>query len=84
MGVIIANEIFPEAMDYLKGTVAQKFIEDEDNEEDDEDGDEDEIDLEKPGTKKQRPSAARPMAHRQSISASVPPNTPMSSILHNK
>ena len=43
MGVTIANEIFPEAMEYFKGTAAQKFIEDEDIEKVDEDGDEDEI-----------------------------------------
>jgi len=55
LGVAIANEIFPEAMEYFKGTAVQAFSEDEDDEEDEEDDeDEEEIDLEKPRTKKQR------------------------------
>lgn len=55
LGVAIANEIFPEAMEYFKGTAVQTFSEDEDDEEDEEDDeDEEEIDLEKPRTKKQR------------------------------
>ena len=56
LGVAIANEIFPEAIEWYKGTAAPGFSDDdddEDDEEDDEDGDE-EIDLEKPRQKKQR------------------------------
>jgi len=55
LGVVIANRVFPEAMDYFKGTADQNFSGDEDDEEDEEDDeDEEEIDLEKPRTKKQR------------------------------
>ena len=55
MGVAIANEIFPEAIEYFKGTAAQNFSDDDEDEEDEEDDeDEDEIDLEKPRPKKQR------------------------------
>ena len=55
LGIAIANEIFPEAMEYFKGTAAQGFSDDEEDEEDEEDDeDEEEIDLEKPRPKKQR------------------------------
>jgi len=55
MGVIIANEIFPEAVEFFKGTAMQNFSDDDEDEEDEEDDeDEEEIDLEKPRPKKQR------------------------------
>lgn len=55
LGVLIANEIYPEAMEYFKGTAVQNYSDDEEDEEDEEDDDdEEEIDLEKPRTKKQR------------------------------
>jgi template-activating factor I len=55
LGVTIANEIFPEAMEYFKGTATQNFSDDDEDEDDEEDDeDEEEIDLEKPRTKKQR------------------------------
>jgi len=52
LGVAIANEIFPEAMEYFKGT-ARNYSDDEDDDEDEDDDDEeDEIDLLKPRQKK--------------------------------
>lgn len=55
LGVAIANEIFPEAIDWFRGTAQRDFSEDDEDEEDEEDDDEDdEIDLEKPRPKKQR------------------------------
>jgi template-activating factor I len=55
LGVAIANEIFPEAMEYFKGTALRNYSDDEDDEEDEDDeDDEEEIDLEKPRPKKQR------------------------------
>lgn len=55
MGVAIANEIFPEAMDYYNGIATRGLSDDEEDEEDEEDDDDDEeIDLEKPRPKKQR------------------------------
>jgi len=55
LGVAIANEIFPEAIEYFKGTATQSFSDDDEDEEDEEDDeDEEEIDLEKPRPKKQR------------------------------
>jgi len=55
LGVAIANEIFPEAIDWFKGTAGQTFSDDDDDDDDDEDDDdEEEIDLEKPRPKKQR------------------------------
>jgi template-activating factor I len=51
---VIANELFPEAIEYFFGTNQEggDDSDEEDSEEDDEN--EDEIDLEKPRTKKQR------------------------------
>lgn len=51
LGVIIANEIFPEAVDYFLGDAGGDELDsdDEDSEDDDE---EEEIDLEKPRPKK--------------------------------
>jgi len=55
LGVAIANEIFPEAIEWFKGTATQTFSDDDEDEEDEEDDDDDdEIDLEKPRPKKQR------------------------------
>jgi len=55
LGVAIANEIFPEAIEWYRGTAAQTFSDDDEEDEDDEDDeDEEEIDLEKPRPKKQR------------------------------
>ena len=47
LGVAIANEIFPEAIEWYKGNVGQNYSDDDDDEEDDEDGgdDDEEIDL---------------------------------------
>ncbi|KAI0052910.1 hypothetical protein FA95DRAFT_1553211 [Auriscalpium vulgare] len=53
LGVIIANEIFPDAIDYFRGNAGGDELDsddDEDSEDDDEDADE--IDLEKPRAKK--------------------------------
>lgn len=53
LGVLIANDIFPEAIEYFLG---QRSGDDdsEEDEEDEDDEDEDEIDLEKPRPKKAR------------------------------
>jgi len=51
VGVNIANEIFPEAVEYFLGQAGDE-IDSEDEEEDDDDAEE--IDLEKPRTKKQK------------------------------
>ena len=64
MGVIIANEIFPEAVEFFKGTALQNFSDDDENEEDEEgDEGEEEIGLKKPKPKKQRTQVA-PTADR--------------------
>ena len=55
MDLTIANEIFPEALDYFRATATQNFCDDDEDEDDEEDEEEEnEIDLEKPRTKKQR------------------------------
>jgi len=53
LGVLIANEVFPDAIDYFRGDAGgdELYSDDEDEESDDEDEDE-EIDLEKPRAKK--------------------------------
>ncbi|KAG6869946.1 hypothetical protein C0993_005521, partial [Termitomyces sp. T159_Od127] len=53
MGINIASEIFPEAIDYFLGNAGGDEL-DSDDEEDDDDDDAEEIDLEKPRTKKQK------------------------------
>lgn len=54
MGVVIANEVFPEAIEYFLGNVSGDS-EDDDSEDDEDDDDEAaEIDLEKPRPKKQK------------------------------
>lgn len=54
IGSTIANEIFPEAIEYFTGTAGGSMMDSDDDEDDDEDEDAEEIDLEKPRTKKQR------------------------------
>lgn len=51
--MVIANEVFPDAIDYFRGDAGgdELYSDEEDEESDDEDEDE-EIDLEKPRTKK--------------------------------
>jgi template-activating factor I len=51
VGMIIANEIFPEATDYFLGTAGGDEL---DSDEEDSDDDADEIDLEKPKPKRQK------------------------------
>jgi template-activating factor I len=53
IGVVIANEIFPEAIEYFLGNVNEEDITDSEEEDEDED-DAAEIDLEKPRSKKAR------------------------------
>jgi template-activating factor I len=50
--VTIANEVFPEAIDYFLGNVGGEELDSDD--EDDSEDDADEIDLEKPRMKKQK------------------------------
>jgi len=52
VGVIIANEVFPEAIEYFLGNVEGDITDSE--EEDDDDDDAEEIDLEKPRPKKRK------------------------------
>lgn len=52
VGIVIANEIFPEAIEYFLGNVDGDISDSED--EDDEDDDAEEIDLEKPRSKKRK------------------------------
>lgn len=53
LGIVLANEVFPEIIDYFSGNPNQDDDSDEEDSEDDDDN-EDEIDLEKPRSKKQR------------------------------
>lgn len=50
LGVLIANDIFPDAIEYFLGQ--RSGDDDESEEEEDDDSDEEEIDLEKPRPKK--------------------------------
>lgn len=50
VGIVIANEIFPEAIEYFLGNVDGDVTDSE--EDDDDDDDAEEIDLEKPRPKK--------------------------------
>lgn len=50
---MIANEIFPEAIEYFLGNVDGEITDSED-EDDDDDEDAEEIDLEKPRSKKRK------------------------------
>ncbi|KAK7064539.1 SAC domain-containing protein [Favolaschia claudopus] len=54
LGVTIANEVFPEAIEYFLGEAGGDADIDSDDEEDDDDEDAEEIDLEKPRAKKQK------------------------------
>ncbi|KAK7694318.1 hypothetical protein QCA50_001500 [Cerrena zonata] len=54
IGVLIANDVFPDAIDYFLGQVPDDDELGDETDEDDEDEDEDEIDLEKPRPKKPR------------------------------
>ena len=53
LGVMIANDIFPEAIDYFLGNAGGDDI-DSDDEDSEDDSNEEEIDLEKPRPKKPR------------------------------
>ncbi|EJF66430.1 hypothetical protein BD309DRAFT_914121 [Dichomitus squalens] len=53
LGVTIANDVFPEAIEYFLGHAGGEDVDSEDDEDDDEE-DEEEIDLEKPRLKKQK------------------------------
>ena len=54
LGLLITNEIFPEAIDFFTGEAVQarEFDDSEDEDEEEDDEDEEEIDLEKPRAKK--------------------------------
>lgn len=57
IGLVIANDIFPEAVDWFSGKAEdldEDISDEEDSEEDEDDDEADEIDLEKPEPKKQR------------------------------
>ncbi|KAH9487076.1 Protein SET [Psilocybe cubensis] len=54
IGVVIANEIFPEAIEYFLGNVDGEITDSEDEDDDDDDDDAEEIDLEKPRSKKRK------------------------------
>ncbi|KAF7978914.1 hypothetical protein HWV62_44441 [Athelia sp. TMB] len=52
LGMLIANEIFPDATEFFLGTMGGEDVDSDDDDSDDEDAEE--IDLEKPQSKKQR------------------------------
>lgn len=52
VGLVIANEVFPESIEYFLGNVENEISDSEDEEDDDDDAEE--IDLEKPRAKKAR------------------------------
>jgi len=54
IGVLIANDVFPEAIDYFLGKMPGSDIDSEEEDEEDDEEDEEEIDLEKPRLKKPR------------------------------
>ena len=60
IGVTIATEVFPDAIEYFLGNLGGEELdsededEDEDDEDDEDDDDAEEIDLEKPRPKKRR------------------------------
>jgi len=55
LGVVIANEVFPDAIEYFRGEAGgDELYSDEEDEESDEDDENEEIDLEKPRAKKVR------------------------------
>jgi template-activating factor I len=52
LGIIIAQDFFPEAVDYFYGRAGGDDLDSDDEDDDSEDDDAEEIDLEKPRTKK--------------------------------
>ena len=54
IGVTIATEIFPDAIEYFLGNLGGEELDSEDEDEDEDDEEEDEIDLEKPRSKKRQ------------------------------
>ncbi|OBZ79082.1 NAP1-related protein 2 [Grifola frondosa] len=54
LGVLIANEIFPDAIDFFLGKAGGDDIDSDEDEDSEDDENEDEIDLEKPRPKKQK------------------------------
>ncbi|KXN83617.1 Protein SET [Leucoagaricus sp. SymC.cos] len=54
IGVTIANDVFPEAIEYFLGNMGGEELDSEDEDEEDDDDDAEEIDLEKPRPKKRR------------------------------
>ncbi|PCH33357.1 hypothetical protein WOLCODRAFT_135080 [Wolfiporia cocos MD-104 SS10] len=54
IGILLANEVFPEAIDYFLGRMNPEYDSEEDDSESEDDEDEDEIDLEQPRAKKQK------------------------------
>ncbi|EGO02782.1 hypothetical protein SERLA73DRAFT_176155 [Serpula lacrymans var. lacrymans S7.3] len=54
VGVLIANEIFPEATDYFLGNMGGDELDSDDEDSEDDDDEAEEIDLEKPKSKKQK------------------------------
>jgi len=54
IGVTIATEIFPDAIEYFLGNLGGEELDSEDEDEDEDEEEEDEIDLEKPRSKRQR------------------------------
>lgn len=54
LGVLIANDVFPEAVEYFLGQAGGDGIDSDDEEDDEDEDDEEEIDLEKPRPKKQK------------------------------
>ncbi|KAH9835830.1 uncharacterized protein C8Q71DRAFT_908227 [Rhodofomes roseus] len=54
LGVLIANDVFPEATDYFLGRAGGEGIDSDDEEDSEDEEDEEEIDLEKPRPKKQK------------------------------
>ncbi|KAI0728564.1 hypothetical protein C8Q72DRAFT_833240 [Fomitopsis betulina] len=54
LGVLIANDVFPEAVEYFLGQAGGDGIDSDDEEDDEDEEEEEEIDLEKPRPKKQK------------------------------
>ena len=54
VGIAIANEVFPEAIEYFMGNVNEGESDSDEEDSDDEEDESAEIDLEKPRTKKRR------------------------------
>ncbi|TDL28772.1 hypothetical protein BD410DRAFT_760374 [Rickenella mellea] len=54
IGIIIANEIYPEAIDWFTGVAGAGELDSDEDDEDEDDDEADEIDLEKPQPKKQK------------------------------